>query len=63
MDDYSERCAKEVENMILRIGPDKVCGFVGETILGSLVGDVPALKGYWSGISKICEKYVKQYIH
>ena len=30
---------------------------IGETQLGSLVGDVPPQKGYWKGVSKICKKY------
>ncbi len=54
---YLKRCLKEIEDAIINEGPDNICAFVGETILGSLVGDVPALKGYWSGISKICERY------
>ena len=30
---------------------------IGETQLGTLVGDVPPQKGYWKGVSKICKKY------
>ena len=30
---------------------------VGETQLGSLVGDVPPQEGYWKGVQKILKKY------
>lgn len=54
---YENRCALELENEILRIGPSKVAGFVAETIMGGLVGDVPPTKNYWKLIRKICNKY------
>ena len=28
--------AQELENKILKIGPDKVCAFIGETMMGSI---------------------------
>ena len=56
-DDYVIRCVNELENKILKIGPEKICGFVAETIMGGLVGDVPPLKNYWLKIRKICDKY------
>ena len=55
--DYEDRCVRELENAILKIGPHKVCAFVGETQLGSLVGDVPPSKNYWKKIRKVCNKY------
>ena len=48
---------KEIEDEILRIGSDKICAFIGETQLGSLVGDVPAAKGYWKKIGDLAKKY------
>ncbi len=54
---YSSRCAKELEDKILEIGPENVCAFIGETIMGGLVGDVPPAKNYWKKIRKICDKY------
>ena len=54
---YLNRCVNELEKTILKIGPEKICGFVGETIMGGLVGDVPPLKNYWLKIKKICKKY------
>ncbi len=55
--EYAVRCINELEKAILKIGPERVCGFVGETIMGGLVGDVPPPKNYWAGIRRVCSKY------
>ena len=34
MEDYAIRSSKELEDKILKIGPEKVCCFVGETMAG-----------------------------
>ena len=57
LEDYSSRCVRELEQKILKIGPEKICGFVGETIMGGLVGDVPPPPNYWKNIRKVCNKY------
>ena len=57
MDEYAKRSANYLEREILRIGPEKVCAYVGETIMGGLIGDVPPAPNYWKYIKKICEKY------
>lgn len=54
---YEKRSVLQLEKKILEIGPEKVCGFVAETIMGGLVGDVPPTKNYWREIRKICDKY------
>ena len=46
-----------VRNKIIEIGPEKVCAFIGETIMGGLVGDVPPTNNYWLEIKKVCDKY------
>ena len=46
-----------LEKKILQIGPENVAGFVGETIMGGLVGDVPPAPSYWKHIRNICNKY------
>ena len=56
-EEYGIRSAKELENLILKIGPEKVCAFVGETIMGGLVGDVPPTANYWMEIRNVCNKY------
>ncbi len=54
---YARRSAKELEDKILEIGPDKVAGFVGETMMGGLIGDVPPAPNYWKYIREVCNKY------
>lgn len=55
--EYAKRSAQQLETEILRIGPNYVAGFIGETIMGGLVGDVPPAKTYWQEIEKVCKKY------
>jgi len=57
MDEYALRSAKQLEDKILEIGPEKVCAFIGETIMGGLVGDVPPAPNYWKYVSEVCQKY------
>lgn len=57
VEEYEDRSVKELEMKILKIGPENVCGFVAETIMGGLVGDVPPTKNYWKKVRKICTKY------
>lgn len=57
LDDYAKRSAKQLEEKIVEIGPEKVCAFVGETIMGGLVGDVPPAPNYWKYIRGVCDKY------
>jgi adenosylmethionine-8-amino-7-oxononanoate aminotransferase len=57
LDQYAKRSANELEKKILEIGPDKVSAFVGETIMGGLVGDVPPAPNYWKYIREVCDKY------
>ena len=51
------RGAKDLEAKIMEIGPERVCAFVGETMLGSLVGDVPPAPNYWRYIREVCNRY------
>jgi adenosylmethionine-8-amino-7-oxononanoate aminotransferase len=53
---YLERSVKYLEDAIKELGAENIAAFVGETQLGSLVGDVPALPGYWKKISELCNK-------
>lgn len=57
LDEYAKRSAKELEDKIIEIGPEKVCAFVGETIMGGLVGDVPPAPNYWRYIREVCDRY------
>ena len=57
LDDYARRSAKELEDKIIEIGPEKVCAFIGETIMGGLVGDVPPAPNYWKYVREVCDNY------
>lgn len=57
LDEYARRSAQELEDKILELGPDNVCAFVAETMLGSLVGDVPPAPGYWRHVREICDRH------
>ena len=53
---YLARSVIYFENIVKKLGAENIAAFLGETQLGSLVGDVPALDGYWKKISSICKK-------
>ncbi|MFO1131920.1 MAG: aspartate aminotransferase family protein [Hyphomicrobiales bacterium] len=52
-----EACAKELEDEILRVGPDKICAFIFEPVVGAAGGCVPAPKGYAKRVREICDKF------
>ncbi len=53
---FSERCASELEDLILREGPDTVAAFIGEPVMGAGGVIVPP-SGYWEAIQKVLRKY------
>jgi adenosylmethionine-8-amino-7-oxononanoate aminotransferase len=55
--EYGLRVADELEAEILRLGPDAVAAFVAETMVGSTLGCVPAVPGYFKRIRQICDRY------
>jgi hypothetical protein len=55
--DYGQRVAQELEDEILRVGPDKVIAFLAEPVVGATLGAVPPVPGYFSRIREICDEY------
>jgi len=55
--EYAIRSANDLESMILQLGPENVSGFVAETMMGGLIGDVPPVEGYWKRVREICDEY------
>ena len=55
--DYGQRAAQELEDEILRLGPDSVMGFMAEPVVGATLGAVPAVEGYFRRIREICDQY------
>jgi adenosylmethionine-8-amino-7-oxononanoate aminotransferase len=56
-EEYAARSARELEDEILRIGPANVSGFVAETMLGQLQGNVPPSADYWKRVRAVCDRY------
>ena len=54
---YVDRLADELDNEFQRVGPDTVCAFVAEPVVGAALGCVPALPGYLKAMRKVCDKY------
>ncbi|KAJ0110301.1 hypothetical protein J7T55_000734 [Diaporthe amygdali] len=55
--DYVKRLAEQLENLILELGPENISSFIAETVSGTTLGCVPAVKGYFKTIRAICDKY------
>ncbi|MEA3283883.1 MAG: aspartate aminotransferase family protein [Synergistota bacterium] len=51
------RCARSLENEILRLGPERVLAFVAEPVVGSTVGGLHPPVEYWPIVREICTKY------
>lgn len=56
-EEYGMRAAQELENEILRLGPETVMAFLAETVVGASLGAVPPVAGYFTRIREICDKY------
>ncbi len=54
---YGLRAAQELEDEILRLGPETVMAFMAEPVVGATLGAVPAVAGYFARIREICDKY------
>ena len=55
--DYGQRAARELEDEILRLGPESVMAFLAEPVVGATLGAVPAVDGYLKRIREICDRY------
>ncbi|KAF2645987.1 aminotransferase class 3 [Massarina eburnea CBS 473.64] len=55
--EYVGRLVDELEDEFLRLGPENVVSFIGETVSGAAMGAMPAPKGYWQAVRALCTKY------
>ncbi|KAB2849117.1 MAG: aminotransferase class III-fold pyridoxal phosphate-dependent enzyme [Hyphomicrobiaceae bacterium] len=53
---FSKRRARELEEMIIREGPETVGAFIAEPVLGT-GGIIPPPQGYWREIQSVLHKY------
>ncbi len=54
--DFADRLARELEELILKEGPDTVAAFIGEPLQGAGGVIVPP-EGYWAKIQAVLKKY------
>ncbi len=54
---YGQKVAQELEDEILRLGPGSVIAFIAEPVVGSTMGAVAAVEGYFKRIREICDTY------
>lgn len=50
-------CADDVEETILRLGPEHVAAFVAEPITGGSAGALTPPEGYYERVREICDRY------
>jgi L-2,4-diaminobutyrate transaminase len=53
---FRERRARELDDLILREGPDTVAAFIAEPVLGT-GGIIPPPNGYWPAIQRVLKKH------
>ena len=56
-DQVAAWCAAELEQEILRLGPEAVAAFIFEPVVGAAGGVVPAPPGYASLVRTVCDRY------
>lgn len=56
-EDYVQQLVDELDRKFQEIGPDTVCAFVSEPVVGATLGTVPAPAGYFKAMKKVCDKY------
>jgi adenosylmethionine-8-amino-7-oxononanoate aminotransferase len=56
-EDLAAHGAAELEQEILRLGPEKVAAFIFEPVVGAAGGAMPAPAGYAKRVREICDRY------
>lgn len=54
---YVARLAQELDDEFVCVGPDTVCAFVAEPVVGAALGCVPPVPGYFRAMKEVCDKY------
>ncbi|PLB33759.1 aminotransferase, class III [Aspergillus candidus] len=55
--DYVARLATELDEEFQRVGPETVCAFIAEPVVGAALGAVPAVPGYFQAMKAVCERH------
>ena len=56
-EDYGQRVANELQEMLERLGPDTVLAFVAEPVVGATAGALAPVPGYFRRIREICDAH------
>jgi len=56
-EDYVTRLANQLEDEILRVGPENVSAFIAETVSGTTLGCLPPVPGYFTAVREICDRF------
>ncbi|EFX02144.1 aminotransferase class 3 [Grosmannia clavigera kw1407] len=54
---FVSRLVAELEAEFVRLGPENVISFIGETVSGAALGTLAAPTGYWRSVRNLCDKY------
>ncbi|KAF2143408.1 uncharacterized protein K452DRAFT_347250 [Aplosporella prunicola CBS 121167] len=54
---YVARLAEELDAEFRKVGPDSVCAFVAEPVVGAALGCVPPVPGYFEAMRAVCDKH------
>jgi len=54
---FGQRTADELEAALVAQGPENICAFICEPVVGATLGAVPAVAGYFTRIREICDQY------
>ncbi|AKU23824.1 aspartate aminotransferase family protein [Massilia sp. NR 4-1] len=55
--EYTAGLLRELEDVILETGPERVIGFCAEPVVGATGGAIPPTPGYLRGVRALCDKY------
>jgi len=55
--EYGLRAANQLEEQLVRLGPETVIAFIAEPVVGATAGAVPAVEGYFKRIREICDRH------
>jgi len=55
--DFVARKARELRQAFLKLGPDTVCAFVAEPVVGAALGCMPAVPGYLEAMKAVCDGF------
>ncbi|MCP5372585.1 MAG: aspartate aminotransferase family protein [Hyphomicrobiales bacterium] len=56
-EEYGRRVADELDRTIRELGPETVCAFIAETVVGATAGVLPPVPGYFQRIREICDRH------